>query len=148
MVATRLSQLRQFRGKVLADAKEMLLKAAILVGAAENAGIPHNRIMVDPCLIHVTGDAGQRHLVEVRKFLQLLPDEFEPAVRSTCWLSNASTGAPARLRTAIEITLLPLLAGLGLSSVFVDVLKPEIARTLRLIKVFDNELVYAESAIA
>jgi hypothetical protein len=48
-----------------ADAQGMLQKAAILIGAANEAGIPNDDILVDPGLIHITSDMGQRHLAEV-----------------------------------------------------------------------------------
>ncbi len=130
------------------DAREMLQKAAILVGAVNEVGIPNDDILIDPGLIHITSDGGQRHLVEVMEFLHALPDATEPAVRSTCWLANSSAGAPWRLRPAIETTLLPMLAGAGLSSVFLDVLKRENRRTIRLMEIFNNETVYAESDLS
>lgn len=129
------------------DATEMLKKAAILTGAANESGIPNDKILVDPGIIHVTKDVGQRHLAEVMEFLRALPDATEPAVRSTCWLENASVGAPDQLRRVIETALLPMLAGLGLSSVFMDVLNRENMRTVRLMKVFNNEVVYSDSEI-
>jgi cobalamin-dependent methionine synthase I len=129
------------------DAHEMLQKVAILVGAANEAGIPNDDILVDPGLIHITSDVGQRHLVEVMEFLRTLPDATEPPVRSTCWLANCSAGAPRRLRSAIETTLLPMLAGVGLSSIFMDVLRRENRRAVRLIKIFNNEVVYSDSEV-
>lgn len=129
------------------DAREMLQKAAILVGAANEVGIPNDDIFIDPGLIHITSDRGQRHLVEVMEFLRALPDATEPAVRSTCWLANSSAGASRRLRSAIETTLLPMLAGAGLSSVFLDVLRRENRRAVRLIRMFDNEVVYSDSEV-
>lgn len=131
-----------------ADAREMLQKTAILVGAANEAGIPNDSILVDPGLIHVTGDQGQRHLVEVIEFLRTLPDATEPPVKSTCWLANGSAGAPQRLRPVIETALLPLLAGAGLSSVFLDILSRENRRATRLNKIFNNETVYSDSEVA
>jgi 5-methyltetrahydrofolate corrinoid/iron sulfur protein methyltransferase len=130
-----------------ADAREMLEKTAILVGAANEAGITNDRIIVDPGLIHVTADIGQRHLTEVFEFIRALPDATEPPVRSTCWLANCSTGAPRRLRPAIETALLPMLAGIGLSSVFLDVLQRLNRRAARLIGIFSNEVVYSDSEI-
>ena len=62
-------------------------------------------------------------------------------------MGNASVGAPERLRPVIETALLPMLAGLGLSSVFMDVLQRENMRTLRLVKIFNNETIYAEGDI-
>ncbi len=129
------------------DAQEMLQKAAILIGTANESGIPNNRILIDPGLIHITSDIGQRHLAEVRELLQVLPDTFDPAVKSTCWLANCSAGAPRRLRSAIETTLLPMLAGAGLSSIFLNVLQRENRRTMRLFRVFNNEVVYSDSEV-
>ncbi len=129
------------------DAREMLQKAAILLGATREVGIPNSDVLVDPGLIHVTGDMGQRHLAEVMEFLRALPEATEPPVKSTCWLANSSTGAPRRLRPVIETTLLPMLAGVGLSSVFVDVLRHENRRAVRLVKIFNNEVVYSDGEL-
>ena len=126
------------------DARQMLEKAAILVGAVNAAGIPNERITLDPGIFHITVEQGQHHLVEVVELLRAVPETFEPAVGTTCWLSNGSAGAPARLRPVIETTLLGMLAGVGLSSVFLDVLRKENRRTVRLLKIFQNEEVYAE----
>lgn len=128
-----------------ADAREMLRKTAILTGAANEAGIANDDIFVDPGLIHVTSEVGQRHLVEVTEFLRALPDVTDLQVKSTCWLANCSAGAPWRLRSTIETTLLPMLAGAGLSSVFVDVLWRDNRRVVRLIKIFNNKLIYSDS---
>lgn len=129
------------------DAREMLQKAAILVGAANEVGIPSDNILIDPGLIHITSDMGQRHLGEVIEFLRALADAIEPPVKSTCWLANSSAGTPRRLRSAIETTLLPMLAGIGLSSVFLDVLQRENRRAVRLIKIFNGEVVYSDSEV-
>jgi 5-methyltetrahydrofolate corrinoid/iron sulfur protein methyltransferase len=129
------------------DARDMLQKTAILTGAANEAGITNDRICVDPGLIHISNEAGQHHLVEVCEFLRNLPEATDPPVKSTCWLSNSSTGAPQRLRHVVEITLLPMLAGLGLSSVFMDVLSRENMRTARLLQIFENRRVYSDSEL-
>ena len=130
------------------DAREMLNKAAILVGAANSAGIRNSKILVDPGLVHVTAADGQRHLVEVVEFLRALPEAIDPPVRSTGWLGNASSGAATRLRPLIESTLLPMLAGAGLSSVFLDVLCRENQRAARLVRIFRNEIVYSDGELS
>jgi 5-methyltetrahydrofolate corrinoid/iron sulfur protein methyltransferase len=129
------------------DAREMLQKTAVLVGAANEAGIPNDSILVDPGLIHINSDAGQRHLVEILEFLRALPDATEPPVKSTCWLANCSAGAPRRLRPVIETTLLSMLAGAGLSSVFLDVLRKVNRQVTQLIKIFNNEVIYSDSEL-
>jgi cobalamin-dependent methionine synthase I len=129
------------------DATKMLENAGTLVGAANEMGIPNSDILLDPGLIHVTSDAGQRHLMEIMKFLQALPDAFEPEVRTTCWLANCSAGAPVRMRRTIDTTLLPMLAGGGLSSVFLDVLRPDNRRTVSLVNIFTGQTVYSDSEL-
>lgn len=130
------------------DARDMLNKAAILVGAANAAGISNDRILVDPGLIHVTAADGQRHLAEVVEFLRALPEAIDPPVRSTCWLGSSSSGAAGRLRPAIEAALLPMLAGAGLSSVFMDVLRRDNRRAARLVRIFSNEIVYSDGELS
>lgn len=132
----------------LADARDMLGKAAILVGAAVAAGIPNERLILDPGVSHVTKEPGQRHLVEVLEFLKAVPETFDPPVRTTCWINNSSSGAGSRLRPVIESSLLFLLSGLGLSSAFIDVLRRENSRAIRLLKIFHNEKIYADAALA
>jgi cobalamin-dependent methionine synthase I len=130
-----------------ADAREMLEKVAILVGAANSEGIPNDRLFVDPGVIHVTSELGQRHASEVLEFLRELPHVVDPAVRSTCWLTSSSSGAPAAKRSVIETAMLFAFAGAGLSSVFLDVLRRENLRAVRLAKIFRNELVYSDGDI-
>jgi cobalamin-dependent methionine synthase I len=130
------------------DARQMLEKAAILVGDANNSGIPNDRIILDPGIFHITKEPGQLHLVEIMELLRNVPQTFDPAVKTTCWLGNSSAGAPARLRPVIETTLLAMLSGIGLSSVFLDILKRENQRAIRLLKILNNEEVYADGAIA
>jgi cobalamin-dependent methionine synthase I len=126
-----------------ADAREMLGKTAVLLGVAKNAGIPDSNILVDPGLIHVTSEIGQRHMVELIQYLRAI-DTLGSSIRTACWLGNASAGAPLHVRKTIELTLLPMLAGMGLSAVFLNVLRTEYMRTLRLIRVFNNDLIYAQ----
>jgi len=79
-----------------ADARQMLEKAAVLVGAANGMGISNKNIFLDPGLYHVTKEPGQRHMVEVFDFLQAVQGAFEPDVQTTAWLANSSAGAPPR----------------------------------------------------
>jgi 5-methyltetrahydrofolate corrinoid/iron sulfur protein methyltransferase len=127
-----------------ADARQMLEKAAVLVGAANGKGIPNENIFLDPGIYHITREPGQRHMVDVFDFLQAVPDAFEPAVQTTVWLTNSSAGAAARLRPVIESALMMNLAGIGVTSMFLDVLRKENRRAIRLLKIFHNEIVYAD----
>lgn len=130
------------------DIRDMVEKTAILLGISANAGIPNSRVIFDPGLIHVTSEQGQRHLVEMKQFINILQDAFDDdSLRSTCWLHNSSAGASEAIRTRIEMALLPMLVGAGLSTVFMDVLKPDYVRLLRMMKIFNNETLYADAEI-
>jgi 5-methyltetrahydrofolate--homocysteine methyltransferase len=129
------------------DAREMLQKAAILVGAANAEGITNEKIFVDPGVIHITNELGQRHMSEVVEFLKELPRAVDPPVRSTCWLASSSSGAPATKRPVIETAVLHTLAGAGISSVFMDVLRRENRMAVRLARIFQDELVYSDGDI-
>lgn len=125
------------------QAEEAFRLASILVGASNEAGITNDRILIDPGVVHITSLEGQRRVQLFRELLPELAENFEPAIRTTCWVENASTGLPKKLRPAINSIHLAMLAGLGLSSAFVDVLQPETMRTVRLIKIMNGELVYS-----
>jgi cobalamin-dependent methionine synthase I len=129
------------------DAPQMLEKAALMVKAANEAGLPNERLILDPGIFHITQEQGQRHLAETFEVLRTIAETFEPSVRTTCWLANGSAGAPARLRPLIDAALLAVLSGVGLSTVFLDVLRKENQRTLRLLKMFRNEIIYADDAL-
>jgi len=121
----------------------ILKSAAILVGAANESGILNDRIIIDPGVLHITSDLGQSHAKTLLDLLPALAEAFDPPVRTTCWINNVSAGAPRRLRTPINNTFLAMLAGVGLSSVFVDVLNRETMRTMRLIKILRDEVIYS-----
>jgi len=129
------------------DVEDTLKSAAVLVGTANESGIPNDRIIIDPGVLHVTHETGQRHAKTLLELLPALTDAFEPPVRTTCWINNVSAGAPRRLRPAINNTFLTMLAGLGLSSAFVDVFAKETMRTIRLLRILRNEVIYSDRDI-
>jgi cobalamin-dependent methionine synthase I len=129
------------------DVEDTLKSAAVLVGAANESGISNDRIIIDPGVLHVTHETGQRHAKTLLELLPALTEVFEPPVRTTCWINNVSAGAPRRLRPAINNTFLTMLAGLGLSSAFVDVFAKETMRTIRLLRILRNEVIYSDREI-
>ncbi len=127
-----------------ASVEDTLKLAAVLAGAANEAGISNDRIIIDPGVLHVTSEPGQRRIKTLTELLPALTETFEPPVRTTCWVNNVSAGAAKHLRPAINNTFLAMFAGLGLSSAFVDVLSKETMRTISLIKVFRNQRIYSD----
>ncbi len=128
----------------LNSTEDILKTAAVLVGAANESGISNKRIIIDPGVIHVTSDAGQRHAKTLLELLPALSEVFDPPIRTTAWINNVSAGAPRRLRPIINNTFLAMLAGVGLYSVFVDTLNRGTMRTVRLIKILRDDAIYSD----
>jgi cobalamin-dependent methionine synthase I len=95
-------------------------------------------------VLHVTSDVGQRHTKTLLELLPALSEIFDPPIRTTCWINNVSAGAPRRLRPTINNTFLAMLAGVGLSSAFVDALNRETMRAVRLIRIFRDDAIYSD----
>ena len=89
--------------------------------------------------IPLAGGVGQEHAVAVQETLYELRELVEPPIRTSCWLSNISAGAPKELRPSINNTFLAMLSGLGLWSASLDVLNKETMRTVRLIRAINNK---------
>lgn len=128
-------------------ADEMLKETTMLASMANEQGIPNEKLFVDIGLLYLISEVGQRYFLDAMEFLRALSGAFDPPVRSTCWIGNASAGAPRRLRRSIDNTCLAMLAGLGLSSAFVDALDRDTMRTIRLVRIFRNEVIYSNGEI-
>jgi len=131
----------------LNSTEDILKSAAILVSAANESGISNKRIIIDPGVLHVTSDVGQRHTRTLLELLPALSEIFDPPIRTTSWINNVSAGAPRRLRPVINNTFLAMLAGVGLSSAFVDALHRETMRTVRLIRILRDDAIYSDRDI-
>lgn len=129
------------------EGEEAFKLASVLAGAANEAGITNDRIFIDPGIVHINTTEGQRRVQVFRELLPSLDESFEPPLQTTCWIGNASSSLPRRLRLAINSALLAMLAGLGLSSAFINVLERETMRTVRMIKIMKGDLLYADREI-
>lgn len=127
------------------DANERLALAYELVVAANDQGIPNERIFIDPIILPVGVDVGQLHAVAVQDVLRMLPEMFDPMVKTTCGLSNISNGAPDELRPAINNVFVAMLSAAGMTSAIVDALDKEMMRSIRLIKALTNQSLYSVS---
>lgn len=127
------------------DADERIAIAYEIVAAANEAGVPNERIWIDPIILPIGVEVGQAHAVAVQQVLKMLPEVFDPAVQTTCGLSNTSNGAPDELRGPIERVFAPMLAACGMTSAIVNARDKELMRVIRLIKAFKNEALYSVS---
>lgn len=131
------------------NADERLQIISELIERANSAGVPTERLIIDPVIVHLGGGSGQEEqAMAVQEALYGLGELVDPPIRTTCWLSNISAGAPGELRPAINDTFLAMLAGLRLWSAYLDVQNKETMRTVRLIRALKNEALYCQADAA
>ena len=126
-----------------ASAADRLNLAFELVAAANEAGVPNERILIDPVVLPLSVDVGQQHAQAVLEVVSTVPDMFDPPVRTVCGLSNISNGVPAHLRSPMNNVFLAMLAARGLNAAIGDVLDPEFMRTVRLVRAYRNESLFS-----
>jgi len=120
-------------------------RAQELVEAALAAGVASERVFVDPVVVHLGGGDGQQHAAAVMDTMRLLTTIFDPPIKTLAGVEYVSQGAPPQLRSALNRTLLAMLAALGLSAAVVDVMDAAMMRDIRLIKGLRNESLYSVS---
>lgn len=114
-----------------------------LLEMANAMDIPNERLFADPSVVHIGKGVDQRHLVNSCDFIKALKEMVEPPINTIAWISNVSTGLPARLKGTVEGSFLSYLAGAGLDAAMLNVLEPEMKRTVYLIKSFRDEMVFS-----
>ena len=99
------------------DENERAALAVELLYAANEAGIPNEKIWVDGIVTPV--NIQQAQCVSLMNFQAMLAD-IAPGAMSTCGLSNISNGPPVHLRPIINTTYMIMLGRYGMQSVISD----------------------------
>ena len=99
------------------DENERAMHAVNLMMAANELGIPNERLWVDPIVSPVSVEINQ--VKACVTFMQTL-QELVPGCKSTVGLSNISNGAPAHLRHWLNKTYAIMLMRYGCHSAIVD----------------------------
>lgn len=113
-------------GGVPKTAEQRVDIAGRLIEACESAGVPRERLYVDPCVQPVSTDIGQGP--EVIAAVRRITDEFE-GVHTTCGLSNVSFGLPRR--GLLNRTFLVCLIAAGLDAAICDPTAPGLMDAVR-----------------
>lgn len=119
-----------------------------LLEEANAADIPNGRLFADPSIVHIGRGTGQTHLVNSHKCILALKEMVEPPINTIAWICNVSTGMPRLLQSRVNSTFLSYLSGAGLDAVMVDVLDPEMKKTIYLIKSFRDEIIFSPADIS
>jgi 5-methyltetrahydrofolate corrinoid/iron sulfur protein methyltransferase len=110
------------------DANERCAMAVDLVYKANQAGIPNEKIWIDPIASPISVEINQvKACVE---FMMML-GEICPGCKSTVGLSNISNGTPDHLRPMLNRTYMIMLARYGLHSAIVDAFDAELIKIAR-----------------
>ncbi len=105
------------------DENERAALCVELVYAANEAGIPNEKIWVDGIVTPV--NIQQAQAVAFLNF-QMMLEDIAPGAMSTCGLSNISNGPPVHLRPILNNTYMIMLERYGMKSVIADPLDTEL----------------------
>jgi 5-methyltetrahydrofolate corrinoid/iron sulfur protein methyltransferase len=110
------------------DANERCMLAVDLVYQAGEAGIPPEKIWIDPIATPITVDVFQvKSCLECMSMLA----EIAPGCHSIVGLSNISSGVPSLLRGYFNRTFLAMLMKYGLYAAICDTLDEELVKIAR-----------------
>jgi len=110
------------------DANERAALAVDLIYMASEAGIPTERIWIDPIVTPVSVEINQ--VISCLEFMSMLKD-IAPEAKSIVGLSNVSNGTPKELRPYLNRTYLIMLMKYGLHASIVDAFDSEIISIAR-----------------
>src|SRR4030042_6659703 len=110
------------QGNVPRDADERVEVAYNVLMAAQEYGIPMEKILIDPIVLPIAVTQDQVHaLIDSMDMLQGVFAEFDPCPGTVVGLSNVSNGVPDEpLCSLINRTLLAVLMAKGLTAAIVD----------------------------
>ncbi|MEW5913895.1 MAG: hypothetical protein AB1814_15155 [Thermodesulfobacteriota bacterium] len=130
------------------SAEERLALAALIGQEAARRGISGQRLILDPMVMPLALPGGEAHAAAVLQVLRALPQVLDPPPARLIALSNLTT-ATAGARAGFAAG--PFLAaawGAGLEIALLDVLDPDLQKTLRLLGVFAGRGVFAPGEFA
>lgn len=99
------------------DANERAMLLVDFMQKAAEAGVPMERVWVDPIVTPVSVETAQ--LRACLEFIAMVK-EIAPGARTICGLSNVSSGVPPHLRLWLNRTYLIMLMRQGLDAAIVD----------------------------
>ena len=114
------------------EADEMMNTALELFTALSSAGLPPERLIIDPVIAPVFWEKGIQHNQAVLAVISRLPDLLGFPVRTIAGLSNLASGPVSLARKiALESAFLPMLAAAGLDMVLMNSLHAPVVRLAR-----------------
>ena len=120
------------KSQVPIEPEEMMALAVELFDACTSAGVPWQRLIIDPIVAPLSWQNGARHNQAVLSVIRSLPDLLDAPVRTIAGLSNLVSGPHSTdYKIALQKAYLPMLAAAGLDLVLMNVLQAPVVQTAR-----------------
>ena len=131
-------------GLVPAEVSGRMEAAVALFNEMQTAGIPPERLIIDPVVAPLAWQDGNRQNMAVLEVIRTLPELLGFPVRTIAGLSNLTTGAPGPdTRRRYQIAFLPMLVSAGVSMVLLNVLDPALMRVAGSSRCITNGTVFS-----
>jgi len=122
--------------------------ALALLKAAESAGLPRERLMIDPIVAPLMWESGTAHNRDIIALIRSLPDVLGYPVKTIAGVSNLTTGdAPAPKKRLMEAAFLPMLADAGLDMALLNVFHEDTVRLARACEALTRGELFSWAAI-
>jgi len=109
------------QGKIPSGTEERLAVASRLVAAAEERGVPPEKIIIDPVLVPLTWQDGTHYNRAFIEMIQMLDQVFGQPIRTIAGLSNVGAGAPdSAKRVTAEAAFIFMLAASRLDYILMN----------------------------
>ena len=125
------------------DLNERTAIAYEIVTACGEHGVPLENLYLDPLIlpVSVAQDKAMEGIEAVSMFKQL----NDPPLKTIVGLSNISNSTPDKTKPILDRVYLVILMEAGLSAAIMDPLDKDLIATLRAVKIFHNDMLYAHS---
>lgn len=108
--------------RVPIEQDEMMGLAVALFEVYTDAGLPPERLIIDPVVAPLSWQDGLRHNQAVLALIRSLPDLLGVPIRTIAGVSNLASGSiPVARKVALEQAFVPMLAAAGLDMALMNV---------------------------
>lgn len=125
------------------DATERAAIAVDIMMAAMETGVPVENLYLDPLVLPIK--VAQNQAEEVFEAIKLFRQLNDPPLKTVVGLSNVSNGITGEIKSRLDRVYLACLMTLGLDAAILEPLDTELMNTLKTVKVFKEDILYADS---
>lgn len=130
--------------RVPKDVQQRLEIAMVLFEEAESAGVPKEKIIIDPVVPPLAWEDGIVQARDVLTVVRTLPDLMGFPVRTIAGISNLATGAGNGARKKqVTQSYLSMLAAAGLTYALIDILDVDLIRTATTASILTSQSLFA-----